>query len=432
LFTADGASSIVFHDVIAEFTVSDPSNPVINPATERELFRVEQPFGNHNFGQMRFRPDAESGDADYGLLYLSTGDGGSGNDPLDAGEDLSQILGKVLLIDPLETSGGDPYAVPASNPFIGTAGALPEIYAYGFRNPQSLSWLDDILFSGDIGQNSVEELNIVLAGGNYGWDDREGTFLAGGGALPGNDASNGYQYPFTQYDHEEIASGGEAIFGGFAYQGSDIPGLAGHILFANFPTGEVFVADLSTLTTILSDGLIASNEFVTPEQVTIIGEDGNVTTFADVTGNASGRVDLRFTVTADGEILAFSKQTGNIYQLTSAADDNLAGTGAGESIRAGAGDDNVDSLGGNDTIFGGIGNDTLIGGDGADLIMGGDGDNLLIGDNEMAAASEAPDPVPVVLDLPHTDIAALRLILIEEERSTLSPFDPLADEILLY
>ena len=433
LFEADGASNIVFHDVISEFTVSDPANPVIIASTERELFRVEQPFGNHNFGQMRFRPDAEPGDDDYGLLYLGIGDGGSGNDPLNAGEDLSQILGKILRIDPLDPGGDETYSIPTDNPFTDTTGALPEIYAYGFRNPQSLSWLGDIMFAGDIGQNAVEELDIVFAGGNYGWDDREGSFLAGGGALPANDADLGYQYPFTQYDHEEIPTGGEGIFGGFAYQGSDIPGLEGQLLFANFPTGEVFVVSLDDLSSIIADGLVASDEYVAPLRVTIIGEDGEETTFLDFegTGNpGNGRVDLRFALTDDGEILVFSKQTGNIYQLTSAADDELSGTAQGEIIRAGAGDDLVDAGAGNDTIYGVIGSDTLIGGDGNDLIIGDDGRNLIYGDSAPAAAASAaaqiPATSPPLPSLPETLPEA------RDGEESLLPFEPLTLEIPLF
>lgn len=317
IFGAPG-SAASFHDAVAEFTVADPSAPVIDTGSRRELLRVEQPFGNHNFGQLGFNPEAAPGDADYGMLYLSTGDGGGGNDPLNAAENLGLIYGKILRIHPL-ADGGEAYTIPPGNPFAGTQGALPEILAYGFRNPQQFSFADGRLFTGDIGQSTIEEINIVRAGGHYGWDDREGTLVnADGviGALPPGDAALGLQYPLTQYDHEEIDFGNAAVAGGFVYRGDAIPGLQDSYVFANFPTGRLFYLPLDGLDAALADGRIAPEETRAPLDLRVIGSDGHVTRFSDFAGNPSGRVDLRLGQTPDGELLAFSKQTGEIFRLT--------------------------------------------------------------------------------------------------------------------
>ena len=372
LFTSGQGAS--FHDVIAEFTVADPTDPVITVASVRELFRVEQPFSNHNWGQFGFNPEAGPGHADYGNLYITTGDGGGGNDPLNAAEDLGEIYGKMLRIDPLQ-DGNNAYTVPSDNPFVSTQGALPEIVAYGLRNPQTFSFDQGRIFSGDIGQNVIEEVNIILFGENYGWDDREGTFVNNNGtisSLPGNDANFGYQYPFTQYDHDEIDGGSEAVAGGFVYRGDDVPGLDGFYIFADFPTGEVFVASTAGLATALADNLIGSGETIAPLRVDIIDDNGNVSSFANEVG--ASRVDLRFAVTEDDEILVFSKRNGNIYQLTSAEDDNLQGTNSQDVFRGGVGDDTISGAGGNDLIMGGVGNDSLLGGSGNDLLIGDSGD----------------------------------------------------------
>ena len=307
-----------FHDVITEFTVTDPAVPIIDAGARRELLRVEQPFGNHNFGQLGFNPEAAPDNADYGKLYLSLGDGGGGNDPLNAAENLGLIYGKILRIDPLE-NGAARYTVPTDNPFVGQAGALPEILAYGFRNPQQFSFADGHLFTGDIGQRTIEEISIVRAGANHGWDDREGTLVNDDGiirALPADDAALELQYPATQYDHQEITGGNAAIAGGFTYQGGAIPELENSYVFANFPTGRLFYLPLDDLDTILADGIVGSDEVSAPLDLRVIGADGSVTAFSDFAGNPSGRVDLRLGQTPDGELLAFSKQTGEIFELT--------------------------------------------------------------------------------------------------------------------
>ena len=342
----------LFDDVVAEFD-ADPASLVIDPGSARELFRVEQPFGNHNFGQMAFDGGLAPGDPGYGQLYLGIGDGGGGNDPLDAAEELSLIYGKVLRIDPL-ADGDEPYAVPAGNPFAGTAGALPEVYAYGFRNPQALGFDEGRLFASDIGQSAVEEVNLVRRGASHGWDDREGTFANEDGVvglLPEGDAALGYQYPVIQYGHGE-AAGSVAVAGGLVYRGDQLPGLDGAYLSTDFPSGRLFVLPGDLLDAATADDLVGASEAYLPGEVRLVDADGRETSFAEVAGNASGRVDLRLAELPSGEVIAFSKQDGTIYRLTPA--DGVLLEGADEA----------------EVLAGSLGADTILGGAGDDVIYG--------------------------------------------------------------
>lgn len=330
VFSAPGAGA-EFFDVVEEFTAADPADPVVDTAEGRVLLRIAQPFGNHNFGQLGFNPEAAPGDADYGNLYLSIGDGGGGNDPLDAAGDLGLIYGKILRINPLGGEGAQPYAVPADNPFVGDDAALPEILAYGFRNPQQFSFDDGLIFTGDIGQNTVEEIDVVRIGGHHGWDVREGTLANTNGAigpLPAEDAAFDFQYPITQYGHDAISAGNAAVAGGFVYRGEDIPALQGTYVFSNFPTGELFYLPLDALDAALEDGRIDPSEVRAPLTLGLVDADGAETSFAEIAGSPGGRVDLRFGLTETGELLAFSKQTGEIFQLTGSGG---PGIGAGLS-----------------------------------------------------------------------------------------------------
>ena len=147
----------------------------------RELFRLAQPFANHNGGHIAFNPLASAGDADFGLLYIGFADGGSGGDPLSLAQNLGSAFGKILRIDPLGTnSANGKYGIPAGEPVRQrrNAEALGEIYAYGVRNPQRFSWdpKNGNMFVADIGQNIVEEISPVTAGANLGWNVWEGSF----------------------------------------------------------------------------------------------------------------------------------------------------------------------------------------------------------------------------------------------------------------
>lgn len=212
--------------VIAEYQVSATDANQADPATERILLVVDQPFDNHKAGQVAFGPDK--------LLYFGLGDGGSGGDPQGNGQNLQTHLGKMLRIDVDHTTGALPYAIPADNPFA-TGGGLPEIWAYGLRNPFRFSFdtATGKLFVGDVGQNLYEEIDILQKGGNFGWNVMEGLHCY-------NPATGcnmmGLALPIAEYSHSE----GDAVIGGYVYHGSGIPALGGSYVFGDFGAGKIW------------------------------------------------------------------------------------------------------------------------------------------------------------------------------------------------
>ncbi len=238
--------------VVTEWRVPDPGNPasVVDPATARVLLRIGQPQSNHNGGAINFGP------AD--MLHISVGDGGEADDqgdghsPQGNGQDSTNVLGTILRIDPNgSNSANGQYGVPADNPFFPggeqpyggqdgcTDGVCDEIFAYGFRNPFRFSFDSSTgdFYAADVGQNDVEEVDMVVAGGNYGWRIKEGSFCFDpNGDGPGfvtDDPECGPVYlidPVAEYDHDE----GSAIIGGFIYRGSTIPLLRGRYVFGDY------------------------------------------------------------------------------------------------------------------------------------------------------------------------------------------------------
>ncbi len=205
---------------LAEFRLAGDR---IDPASERTLLVVEQPFANHNGGALAFGRD--------GFLHVALGDGGSGGDPRGFAQNLESLLGKILRLD---VDGPAPYAVPSSNPFVSRAGARPEIWAFGLRNPWRIS-IDRAtgdLWIGDVGQGSREEVNVGFAsrggGENYGWNVTEGT-LCFNPASGCNTA--GVTMPVLEY---ATRSEGCAITGGFVYRGCRMPALQGHYFYADY------------------------------------------------------------------------------------------------------------------------------------------------------------------------------------------------------
>jgi glucose/arabinose dehydrogenase len=199
-----------------------------DPSTRRDVLSVDQPFVNHNGGNLVFGPD--------GYLYIGLGDGGSGGDPLGNGQSLSTLLGKMLRIDPRPSTGRS-YSVPRTNPFVGRADARPEIWAYGLRNPWRYSFdrLTGDLWIADVGQSAWEEIDVQPAasdgGENYGWALMEGDHPYGGGDPPDDVIRAVYEY-----SHED---GGCTITGGYVYRGSAIPELSGAYLFGDFCLGRL-------------------------------------------------------------------------------------------------------------------------------------------------------------------------------------------------
>ncbi len=223
--------------VIAEFAVSDDPN-VADPASEQVLLTLEQPYPNHNGGNLVFGPDD--------FLYIGTGDGGAGGDPEENGQDTNALLGKMLRIDVDNAPEGAAYGVPESNPFVG-GGAEPEVWAYGLRNPWRFSFDRQTgdLWIADVGQNRIEEVNrqpAASAGGeNYGWNRTEGSSCFDP-ADPMNASedcdTSGLTLPVLEYSHDE----GQSITGGYVYRGEGVPALQGHYIYGDFTSQTIWSA----------------------------------------------------------------------------------------------------------------------------------------------------------------------------------------------
>ncbi|MAM72045.1 MAG: hypothetical protein CMP91_12980 [Gammaproteobacteria bacterium] len=242
------------HDlVLHEWTANNPLATTYDGGTPREMLRIQQPFRNHNGGQIGFNTLAEPGDADFGLLYVSNGDGGSGGDPMNMAQDLGSIFGKMLRIDPLGNNGPNgEYGIPSDNPFVGNNSALDEIYAYGIRNAQHFVWDADtgMMYLSEIGQNIVEEISPVPAGGNLGWNTWEASYRFENGVInmsnPRADAS--VTYPTVEWDHTDpILQNRGAASGLLIYRDNRVPQLQDTLLFADLVSGEILYVDANDM-----------------------------------------------------------------------------------------------------------------------------------------------------------------------------------------
>ena len=222
---------------VSEFRTLD-GGATLDPASELVLLTVPQPATNHNGGNIAFGPD--------GYLYVGLGDGGSGGDPwgtIGNGQDLRTLLGKMLRIDVGGATGSVPYRIPSGNPYAGRplcntgtgADSCPEIYAYGFRNPWRWSFDrgSGDLWVGDVGQSTLEEIDRVVSGGNYGWRCFEGTRAFNASCGP-NAASS--RPPVAEYGR----TAGQSVTGGYVYRGTAIPALVGRYVFGDFVTGRLW------------------------------------------------------------------------------------------------------------------------------------------------------------------------------------------------
>ena len=202
-------------------------NRVAAQESELIILEVEQPYANHNGGQLAFGPD--------GYLYIGLGDGGAAGDPQGNGQDTSTLLGAILRIDVSEATAEQPYAIPPDNPFA-DGGGRPEIWAYGLRNPWRFSFDRDTgdLWAGDVGQNRWEEIDIIERGGNYGWNAMEGNHCF---RPPSGCESEDFIRPVWEFPLENDAC---SVIGGYVYRGSAIPSLQGWYVYGDFCTGEIF------------------------------------------------------------------------------------------------------------------------------------------------------------------------------------------------
>ena len=274
------------HDVVARYTVSgDPTTSnVADPLSGVPVLTIDDPFANHNGGDLHFGPD--------GYLYIGTGDGGGACDPNDAGQDPNALLGKMLRID---VDTGSPYAIPPTNPFVGSLTTREEIWALGLRNPFRFSFdrANGHLYIADVGQNALEEIDFQLAsstgGENYGWDCREGFSASGCMTMATCAPLSMFTDPVHEYSHSD---GRCSVTGGYIYRGAQFPDLAGHYFFADYCSSDVYSLN-------------------TADNVTFTLESFGVP--------LAGLHPTSFGEDADGEIYVGGQDSDTIYHITALA-----------------------------------------------------------------------------------------------------------------
>ena len=321
----DPGGSTAFHTLLIEWRTGTPGSNVFSSAVPsspyRELMRLKQPYSNHNAGLIAFNPLAKVGDPDFGNLYLAIGDGGSGGDPQENGEDPSNPFGAILRINPLGTnSANGRYGIVAGNVLAGDgdSSTLGEIYCYGLRNPQRFGW-DITTGSGyiaDIGQNAVEEINLLANGAHYGWDIREGSFPNEG------TITAGLTDPVAEYDHTGMVSSlpsgitsGRAVTLSEVARGTCVTGLDGHLVLADFPTGIPFILNVD------SDPLDGGQDGL--RELVLRDESGSPARFLDIMNTARSarglgfrnRADLRFSVNTPGRMFLINKGDGIVRRI---------------------------------------------------------------------------------------------------------------------
>ncbi len=250
-YTGDGSPLVSY---ISRFTSID-GGQTLEPTSEEIIMTVLQPETNHNGGDIAFGPD--------GFLYASFGDGGGSGDPREYGQDDGNLHGTIVRID---VDGAAPYEVPPGNPNFGNGvctqgfgGApCPEIFAWGLRNPWRMSFdrVTGRLWTGDVGQGAWEEIDVIVNGGNYGWNDREGANCFD----PPSGCATGFVEPVTEYGR----SLGASVTGGYVYRGSAIADLVGWYVFGDFISGRIFAVPEDSMPTIAPEVLLDTpNSIVT-------------------------------------------------------------------------------------------------------------------------------------------------------------------------
>ncbi len=319
---APGGGGNTHATVLLEWTATSPAAATYDGGPPRELLRLEQPFGNHNGGHLSFNPLAAPGAADFGLLYVGAADGGSGGDPLGVGQNLSVPYGKILRIDPLGSSSANgQYGIPAGNPFAsdGSAATLGEIYASGVRNPQRFGWdpRNGNLFLADIGQNIVEELSLVTAGANLGWNRWEGSFgfvSRQAVSLTNQRGDADMTYPVVEYGQlDPLLQSQSAITGVHVYRSDAIPQLANLVLFGDFPSGEMFYIQADELPGGGQDAIrrILLNDGGESKTLLQVIQEKNVRQGKPPVT----RADLRYAAGPDDQVFLLNKHDGTIRLL---------------------------------------------------------------------------------------------------------------------
>ena len=260
-FSADGKKLYVDYTDpngdtnVDEYSMNDDTADV---SSRRRLLFVDQPYPNHNGGEVTFGPD--------NMLYITLGDGGSAGDPQNRAQNLGELLGKILRIDPTP-NGNSPYTIPADNPFVGRSGARPEIWMYGLRNPWRFSFdsATNDVWIGDVGQGDWEEVDYTplatAAGSDWGWNLREGTHEYKG------PAPAGAREPIYELSHTD---GNCSVTGGYVYRGSKIPALRGAYVVADYCRAEL-------IGLAQENGALAGEALLGPRtsSITSFGEDDN-------------------------------------------------------------------------------------------------------------------------------------------------------------
>lgn len=265
---------------VSRFLSQGGNPPTLNTVNEAVLLTLQQPFNNHNGGQLAFGPD--------GFLYVGFGDGGSGGDPNNNAQNTTNLFGTIIRID---VDNGAPYAIPPNNPFAGNDQCLTgsggddcaEIFAWGFRNPWRWSFdsLNGNLWVGDVGQNNWEEIDRVELGLNYGWRVREGAHCFN----PASGCATNFEDPITEYSHAL----GNSVTGGYVYRGMAIADLVGTYVFGDFGTGRIFGVAANS-----AKGVVAEELLDSPHNISSFAED------------------------LDGELYVLDYGNGFIYQIIEA------------------------------------------------------------------------------------------------------------------
>ena len=300
--------------VLTEWKTEQPGAAAFS-GKGREIFRVNMASVIHGVQEITFNPLAKTGDKDYGILYIGIGDGGhveEGYPLLVHSKD--KVWGTIFRIDPMgRNSVNSQYGIPPDNPFVKsqTPKTLGEIYAWGFRNPHRITWTKSgQMLVCNIGQKNIESVNLIMAGNDYGWPAREGSFvldpygdLSKVYPLPANDSIYQFTYPVAQFDHDK---GGAGVSGGFEYWGRAIPSLRGKFIFGDIPSGRLFYIEMAD---IKQGKQAAIKEF----SITV---NGIQKTLNSLCGN--DRVDLHFGRDANGELYILTKPDGKVYRLVDA------------------------------------------------------------------------------------------------------------------
>lgn len=295
--------------ILTEWKQDKPSSTPFE-GTHRQLLSVDMPTQVHGIQEISFNPNASKTDLDYGKLYVCIGDGGSAeNQFLHLTQSTQKIWGTILRIDPLgNNSENGNYGIPIDNPYVSASEALGEIWAYGFRNPNRVSWdnLSGKLLASDIGHRQIEEINLIEPGENYGWPMREGTFalvpLESMEDIYEVDANSTENYidPILQFDHDDS----NAICGGYVYHGKNIAKLKGKYVFGSIVHGKIYAATVA--------------EFKLGKQAKIeefdVCFEGKMSSLKEMT--KSNRVDFRLGIDSAGELYVSTKADAKIYKVS--------------------------------------------------------------------------------------------------------------------